>query len=238
MYLAICTAGDEASVALGTPGEVLAAGELEGRREHARGLLPLIDRLIAKHGGVGGLDGVLVADGPGSFTGLRIGAAVAKALVHAGSLEMWSAPSLLIQAAAKPLDFSGRVLALSDALRGEVYAGAYRFAGGSIEIDLVPGVFRPDELVDSFPKPDLIVSQLPHDRLAAFGKWDGPGPPIVDGIPSARILLELLARPGGVVRIPSQEVAGWEPDYGRPAEAQAIWERTHGRSLEHPGNRA
>ena len=31
-----------------------------------------------------------------------------------------------------------------------------------------------------------------------------------------------------------EDVAGWEPEYGRPAEAQAVWEKKHGRPLPSP----
>ena len=39
-----------------------------------------------------------LSDGPGSFTGLRVGAAVAKALVQARGLPLWTAPSLMVRA--------------------------------------------------------------------------------------------------------------------------------------------
>ena len=70
--------------------------------------------------------GIVLSDGPGSFTGLRVGAAVAKALVQARGLPLWIAPSLMVRAAgvARP---GATVLAVSDALRGELYAAAYRF---------------------------------------------------------------------------------------------------------------
>ena len=58
--------------------------------------------------------------------------------------------------------------------------------------------------------------------IAACAAVLGPG---VD--PSA--LVGLAGLRGGAV--PVADVAGWEPVYGRPAEAQAQWERTHGRPL-------
>jgi tRNA threonylcarbamoyl adenosine modification protein YeaZ len=83
MFLAIETSTDQASVALGRPGAIIAEETLPGVRQHARGLLPLIQEVLRGQGvELADLQGVLVADGPGSFTGLRIGAAVAKALVH------------------------------------------------------------------------------------------------------------------------------------------------------------
>jgi len=45
-------------------------------------------------------------------------------------------------------------------------------------------------------------------------------------------MLDLVGRPGGA-RLVDDPLA-WEPDYGRPAEAQALWEARHGRALPHP----
>jgi hypothetical protein len=50
--------------------------------------------------------------------------------------------------------------------------------------------------------------------------------------PRAAWLLELLGRDGGTTEVGN--VQSWEPVYGRPAEAQAKWEREHGRALPDP----
>jgi len=236
MFLAIETSTDQASVALGRPGAIMAEETLPGVRQHARGLLPLIQEVLRSQGvELADLQGVLVADGPGSFTGLRIGAAVAKALVHTRSLELWSAPSLLVLAAGCVPECSGRILAVADALRGDIYAAVYRFPGGRIEIDVPPGVFRPAELVADVPRPKVVVGHLRPELLVPFDAWiDGGTLVLVDARPTAGTLLQLLAHAGGLHRIEPGEVARWEPEYGRPAEAQARWETAHGRPLHHP----
>ena len=237
MYLALETSSDQASVALGPPGTIMVEETLAGVRQHARGLLPLIHQVLARQDvELADLDGVLVTDGPGSFTGLRIGAAVAKALVHARGLELWSAPSLLVQAAGCVPHCSGRILAVADALRGDVFAAIYRFPGGRIEVDLPPGVFRPAELVTDVPRPDVVAGRLRPELLAPFEPWIAGGASVrEDARPSAGVLLRLLGRPGGLQRIEPDRVARWEPAYGRPAEAQAKWEAAHGRPIHHPG---
>ena len=45
-------------------------------------------------------------------------------------------------------------------------------------------------------------------------------------------MLDLVGRTGGARRV--ADPLAWEPDYGRPAEAQALWEARHGRTLPHP----
>ena len=240
MYLALETSTDQASVALGRPGTIMVEETLTGVRQHAHGLLPLIHEVLSSQGvELADLDGVLLTDGPGSFTGLRIGASVAKALVHIRGLELWSAPSLLVQAAGCLPECSGRILAVADALRGDVFAAIYRFPGGRIEIDVPPGVFRPAELVADVPRPKVVVGHLRPELLAPFDAWvEGGTLLLVDARPTAGVLLQLLGHAGGLHRIEPDEVARWEPAYGRPAEAQARWETARGRPLDYPGGSA
>jgi tRNA threonylcarbamoyladenosine biosynthesis protein TsaB len=229
-WLALDTATDRASVALGASAGDALEESLPGARRHAAALLPMIDRLLARAGvDLDGVAGVALSDGPGSFTGLRVGATVAKALARARGLEVWVAPSLLVRAVAHA-EPGAIVLAVANALRGELYAAAYRFGPGSIETLLVPSVWRAEQLVANVPRPDRIVGDGPPDALARLAEWSGRELVVGDaGLPRARDLLELLHRPGGAGPIANLDL--WEPEYGRPAEAQARWERAHGRPL-------
>jgi hypothetical protein len=91
-------------------------------------------------------------------------------------------------------------------------------------------VYRPEDLVARALRLDHLVGEAPAPvvRLLEQGIGRGLiGPPT--GAPRARTLLGLVDRPGAAVRIAAVE--GWEPVYGRPAEAQARWEMAHGRPL-------
>jgi tRNA threonylcarbamoyladenosine biosynthesis protein TsaB len=230
MRLAIETATDRASVALGASAAAAVERDLTGARRHAAELLPMIAGLLREAGAT--LDDVtalVLSDGPGSFTGLRVGASVAKALVQTRGLPLWTAPSLMVRAsgAARP---GATVLAVANALRGELYAAAYRFEGGAVHCVLAPSVHRPDRLVTGALRPDILVGEAPEPIVLALERWAGSAliaPP--EGAPRARELLGLVGRPGGAARIDA--VQGWEPVYGRPAEAQARWETAHGRPL-------
>ena len=126
MRLALETATDRASVAIGD-GTRVVERDLTGARRHAAGLIPLIVEALQAAGGT--LDDVrtlVLSDGPGSFTGLRVGASVAKALVQARGLPLWTAPSLMVRRPGVAPD-GAIVLAVANALRGELYAAAYRF---------------------------------------------------------------------------------------------------------------
>jgi len=230
MLLAIETATDRASVALGVAGADPVEENVSGARRHAAELLPMIQRLLLRAGAtLDDVTGIALSDGPGSFTGLRVGASVAKALVQARRLPLWVAPSLLVRAAGVARA-DELVLAVAGALRGEVYAAAYRFLPERIHTELAPSVRRPDQLVHGGFTPAVVVGEAPADIIAVLEGWVGRpiiGPP--DGSPHASRLLGLIGPAGGACRI--EAVSEWEPVYGRPAEAQARWEMTHGRPL-------
>jgi tRNA threonylcarbamoyladenosine biosynthesis protein TsaB len=103
-------------------------GRLLERPGHAAELLPAIARLMDDAGvSWDGIDGVAVGVGPGTFTGLRIGIATARALAHARGIAVRPVSSLAALAA--PLDPARPRLALIDARRGELFAALHDQAG-------------------------------------------------------------------------------------------------------------
>ena len=91
-------------------------------------LVPQISTLLAKHGFTkSDLAGFAVISGPGSFTGLRIGLAVIKGLAEA--LERPIAAVSLLEALARSASSAGRVLAVIDAGRSQLYGGDYELMG-------------------------------------------------------------------------------------------------------------
>ncbi|MGH7576190.1 MAG: tRNA (adenosine(37)-N6)-threonylcarbamoyltransferase complex dimerization subunit type 1 TsaB, partial [Longimicrobiales bacterium] len=101
LLLAIDTATSMGSVAIGDGDRVLAELTLGVGTRHSAALLPAI-RFALEHAGLepGQIDGVVVGAGPGSFTGVRIAAATAKALVHATQRPLYAYSTLLALAAA------------------------------------------------------------------------------------------------------------------------------------------
>jgi tRNA threonylcarbamoyladenosine biosynthesis protein TsaB len=206
-WLALDTATTRLSVAAGPDEAHAAERHVDGPRQHARALLPLVDEVLAAAGlTLARLEGLIVADGPGSFTGLRVGVTVAKALHHARGVPVWTAPSLLGCALAGGRE-AGEVLVTSEALRGDVYAAVYRFGGNAVESRAGP----------------LVVARAEAAALA-------PAALVLHDVPvDARRLLALRELAGGLSQV--EDVEQWIPVYGRPAEAQARWEREHGRPL-------
>lgn len=221
MWLALDTATDRASVALGSGGVLLAGETIAGARRHAAALLPAIEAVLASAGaGYGDIEAVILADGPGSFTGLRVASSVARALLHVRRMPLWITPSLLVLAAGAGAAPGEPVLAVSNALRGELFAAAYRFRPGVVETVLPPVVLTPDEIRRRLPDPCRLTGPAAA-TLGGAPAW-----------PEARHMLELVGMAGGVRRVADPD--RWEPEYGRPAEAQAKWEREHGRPLADP----
>lgn len=230
--LAIDTATTRLSVALDLPGHDPVRYRVDGHRQHAAALLPLIEKGLVELGAVlADVGTVALADGPGSFTGLRVGAAVGKALGRAGGARLVVAPSLLVRAAGLAGQRTEAVLAVSDALRGEVYAGVWQFHAGSIVELLAPGTLDVEAL-HLLPVVDRAVGEAPANVLTALA---ARGLELISPcLPSATVLLGLIDREGGCREI--EDLESWEPVYGRPAEAQAKWERSHGRTLpDSPG---
>jgi tRNA threonylcarbamoyladenosine biosynthesis protein TsaB len=109
---------------------------------HSRELLPEVAALMERAGvGWADVDGIAVGVGPGTFTGLRIGVATARALATAAGLQVRPVSSLAALAAAARAD-GPRVLALIDAKRGELFAAL--FEGGKQAVE--PFAVRPDQL--------------------------------------------------------------------------------------------
>jgi tRNA threonylcarbamoyl adenosine modification protein YeaZ len=231
MWLALETATDRASVAIGEQAEDAVEESLSGARRHAGALLPMIQQVLRRRGvTLDRVTGVVVSDGPGSFTGLRVGASVGKALARARGLPLYTAPSLVVRAAGVAGAGRSLVLAVSDALRGDVYAAAIRWEPGRIRTELEPGVWRPEALAELDLAPDALVGEAPPAAITVLERWAGREiirPP--EGAPGALGLIGLVAVEGGAREV--DDAQAWEPVYGRPAEAQARWELAHGRPL-------
>jgi tRNA threonylcarbamoyladenosine biosynthesis protein TsaB len=128
LLLATDTSGKQGSIALtecraGENCAVIEVVPLAGGTFSAQ-LIPQIAALLEAHGhGKSDVDAFAVANGPGSFTGLRVGLAAIKALAEV--LQKPIAAISLLEAVACSGVAHGRVLAALDAGRGDVYVGDY-----------------------------------------------------------------------------------------------------------------
>ncbi len=128
------TGSPVSSVALGGIGEVLAERTIEQRRTSER-LLATIEEVLEEAGiAVSALGGIAALQGPGSFTGLRIGLATVMGLHQALSVRATALPTLPILAAAAPGE--AEVLAAVDATRGDWVVQRFRVGAASVPVPL------------------------------------------------------------------------------------------------------
>jgi tRNA threonylcarbamoyladenosine biosynthesis protein TsaB len=140
LLLSTDTSGRQGSIALARTGEraadrhvveLIEVVALAGGMFSAQ-LVPQVAALLAKHGfSKKDIGGFAVASGPGSFTGLRVGLAAIKALAEI--LAKPIAAVSLLEATALAGGVEGRVVAILDAGRGDVYAGEYQVEGDTAQ---------------------------------------------------------------------------------------------------------
>lgn len=154
VILAIETASSSCSVALRVGGEIKERSEV-GNNIHSGVLLDMVDDLITSANlSPQGLDAVAVGQGPGSFTGLRIGVGVGQGLAFGANCPMIGVSSL--DALAMQSNQDGAVIAMLDARMGEVYWREYRKANGAIERMHDVTVSSPSNVVSSADKLNVI----------------------------------------------------------------------------------
>jgi tRNA threonylcarbamoyladenosine biosynthesis protein TsaB len=204
-----------ASVALVRDGLVLAERDVVMRGADEERLFPAVLDVLTDGGvAITEIDRLVCGSGPGSFTSLRIAASIAKGLARSLDAPLYAVPSaLLLAAGAEPALSPGRYLVVLDAMRGDVYAQRLEVGGSRI---------APEGATFLAPRAAAQSDAESHGALV-IGPDETPR-----HVPHARgvsALGTMLPWPEPVSR------DSWEPAYGRLAEAQVVWERTHGRAL-------
>lgn len=160
VILAIETATSSCSVALSYQDEFLVRHEV-GNNVHSKVLLEMVQSVLNEASiNVGSLDAVAVGQGPGSFTGLRIGVGVAQGIAYGSDVPMIGVSSL--DALANQACQTGRVIAGIDARMGEVYWAEY--------LKDEHGVERIGELSVSAPK-NITSAEPPHELQLVGNAW-------------------------------------------------------------------
>ena len=188
---------------------------------HSERLMPTVDRLLQDCGWkLAHLEGLAVAIGPGSFTGLRIGVSAVKGLALALGIPLVAVPTL--DALAATLPFAAHpVCPVLDAKKGEVYACLYHWVGGAMVRDWDYLALAPDALCDRLTDAVIFVGDavdtfgdLFRARLGDNARFGSPG----QRLPSPGCVGALghaLLRAGRTV-----DPAALTPLYLRPSEAE------------------
>lgn len=229
--LALDTATLVSSVALATDDRLIAELTLQTRKTHSERLMPHIAELLRMSDLTKDqIKAVAVSIGPGSFTGLRIGLATAKALAYAWNVPLVGVPTLAALAYCCPLP--GLVLSpLLDAQKGNMYNALYRWEQGVLKEITPARVIAAEEcLAELATRPEPVVllgegAQQYRDKAEAIGGSLMIAPPhiIITRAGSVALLAQEMLRQG--VR---HDVMKLKPYYIRRSEAEELWERRHG----------
>lgn len=222
--LAIDTATLVSSVALATADTLVAELTIQTRKTHSERLMPHIASLLTMAEiPQTSLKAVAVSIGPGSFTGLRIGLATAKAMAYALNIPLIGVPTLAALAVGCPVP--GVFLApMLDAQKGNVYLGLYEWREGAVR------EVQPAKVV-AFAEAQAELSRLERPVLmlgeaAVMHKADiaQPVPPhvVMPRAGSIAVLAQAMYAQGI-----THDVATLEPLYIRRSEAEELWEKRH-----------
>ena len=219
--LAFDTSSKALSVALLEEENRLAELTLTIKKNHSITLMPAIDFLMnSLDMKPTDLDRIVVAQGPGSYTGLRIAVATAKTLAHTLKIELVGVSSLL---ALVPEQAEGLVIPIMDARRNNVYAGFYQ-SGQAVRPEAHLPLAEVLEMAGAANQPVTFVGET-----AAFAEQ------IESALPQAAIQPTLpdaavIGRLG--LDLPAQSIHDFVPNYLKRVEAEENWLKNHTESGE------
>jgi len=223
-YLAMDTSGPIGHVAVARGSEVLARHRLERRMEHAAGLVPALDRVLKEASvDLEEVGGVVVGEGPGSFTGVRVAAATAKGLARARRTPLWAVSSLVAGALADlGRDTPAVRYVLFDARADRVYAACYGVGSVGVETLVPPHATDLRTLLASDVPPSAVFAGEGAQRhLRAI---EDAGYPVLArpvGEPTADALVYYMALHPGTT--PVEALDTWEPRYVKASSAEREW---------------
>lgn len=221
--LAMDTSNQTLAVAVLEDEKVLAHFQLNRKMNHSLTLMPAIETVMEASGLTPtDLDRIVVAKGPGSYTGIRIAVTTAKTLAETLAIELTTVSSLAVIAGNNPTD--KWVVSLMDARRNNVYAGVYRWEKGQLISVIADQHIALSDLLDTIKEPALFVGEtskfseqieaaLPHAELADSD---------AENLPSGIVLGRL-----GFRATPISDIHGLVPEYLKRVEAEEKWLETH-----------
>ena len=219
--LAMDTSNKALSLALLQDKELLGQVTLNIKKNHSITVMPAIDFLMnSLDMKPTDLDRIAVAQGPGSYTGLRIAVATAKTLAHTLKIELVGVSSLL---ALVPEQVEGLVIPVMDARRNNVYAGFYQ-SGQSVRPEAHLPLAEVLEIAGVADQPVTFVGET-----AVFAEQIEaalPGVSVQPTLPDAAV----IGRLG--LDLPAQSIHDFVPNYLKRVEAEENWLKTHQESSD------
>jgi len=222
--LAIDTSNNPLGVALIEEDKVLGEYITNLKKNHSIRIMPAIQTLMKDCERIpADLTKIVVAKGPGSYTGVRIGVTIAKTLAWSLKVPLVGVSSLEILAAGVGRYFDGFVSPIFDARRGQVYTGLYHYQNGKLS------AAEQDQLVmaEDWAKK---LSQL-NKRILFIGNDIGLHKAAMETCLGASAMFATITehnpRPGELALLgkdlPGEDIHTFVPNYIRLAEAEAKW---------------
>src|SRR5690625_2879886 len=168
--LAIDTSNDVLGVAVTHDDKVVGEVITISKRDHSARLMPaIVDVMEQSNMASDALDAIIVAHGPGSYTGSRVGITTAKTMAWGLDIPIYTVSSLALLAMNGRLT-SYYICPFYDARRGSVFTGLYKWEENRlIEVEQETNIDMKDwlHMLQSYDKPILFIS--PHlDVFQAF----------------------------------------------------------------------
>ncbi|WP_428910570.1 tRNA (adenosine(37)-N6)-threonylcarbamoyltransferase complex dimerization subunit type 1 TsaB [Niallia sp. Krafla_26] len=222
--LALDTSNYSLGVALINDEKVIGEYMTNMKKNHSVRVMPAIERLLSDCDmKPSDINKIVVAKGPGSYTGVRIGVTIAKTLAWTLNIPLVGVSSLEVLAASVGRHFSGFVSPLFDARRGQIYTGLYQFKNGQIEAILNDQILLSVHWAEQLKKYEekiLFVGGDTHLHM------DGLKEALGDLAVMAEVT-EHNPRPSELALLgkdkPGEDIHTFVPNYIRLAEAEAKW---------------
>ncbi len=132
--LAVDTSSNIAGVAISIDNNITSSQSINNKKTHSQTIMPMIDEALKNSNmQIEDVDLFVYTNGPGSFTGLRIGSSIVKAFAHALNKPVVQVSTL--EALAYNIAFSDALIVpIMDARRNQVYTAGYKRINGKIEL--------------------------------------------------------------------------------------------------------
>jgi tRNA threonylcarbamoyladenosine biosynthesis protein TsaB len=155
--LSVDTSSNVASVAITDDEKLICEITVNTKKTHSQTIMPMIDSALKQSElEISDIDLIASANGPGSFTGLRIGVSAVKGLAHAAKIPVVGVS--ILEAMAYNLPFCEYVISpMMDARRQQVYNAVYEWKNEELSEIKAPRALSVDELIEELLTSDKRV---------------------------------------------------------------------------------